>query len=86
MWVQSLGGGFSLEKEMAIHCSNLAWRIPWTEEPDWLQSIGLPPPPGRPPLRGQGIPGSRAVSPLPRRELSGALAHSTAGLGRRGRS
>lgn len=45
-----------------------------------------PPPPGRPPLRGQGIPGSRAVSPLPRRELSGAPAHSTAGLGRRGRS
>ena len=31
MWVQSLGGGFSLEKEMAIHCSNLAWRIPWKE-------------------------------------------------------
>ena len=45
-----------------------------------------PTPQGRPPLRGQGIPGSRAVSPLPRRELSGALAHSTAGLERRGRS
>ena len=26
---------------MAIHFSILAWRIPWTEEPDWLQSMGL---------------------------------------------
>ena len=30
-----------LEKEMAIHSSILAWRIPWTEEPDGLQSMGL---------------------------------------------
>ena len=30
-----------LEKEMAIHSSILAWEIPWTEEPAWLQSIGL---------------------------------------------
>ena len=29
-----------LEKEMAIHSSILAWRIPWTEEPGGLQSIG----------------------------------------------
>ena len=29
-----------LEKEMAIHSSTLAWKIPWTEEPDRLQSIG----------------------------------------------
>ena len=28
----------SLEEEMAAHCSILAWTIPWTEEPDWLQS------------------------------------------------
>ena len=30
-----------LEKEMATHSSILAWEIPWTEEPDWLQSMGL---------------------------------------------
>ena len=32
-WVQSLGQEDSLEKEMAIHSSILAWRIPWTEDP-----------------------------------------------------
>ena len=31
----------ALEKEMAIHSSTLAWRIPWTEEPGGLQSTGL---------------------------------------------
>ena len=30
----------ALEKEMAIHSSTLAWKIPWTEEPDRLQSMG----------------------------------------------
>ena len=30
-----------LEKEMAIHSSALAWKIPWTEVPDKLQSMGL---------------------------------------------
>ena len=30
-----------LAKEMATHCRILAWRIPWTEEPDKLQSMGL---------------------------------------------
>ena len=30
----------SLEKEMATHSSSLAWRIPWTEEPDGIQSVG----------------------------------------------
>ena len=29
-----------LEKAMATHSSTLAWRIPWTEEPDWLLSMG----------------------------------------------
>ena len=38
--VQSLGWEDPLEKEMAPHSSTLAWRIPWTEEPDRLQSIG----------------------------------------------
>ena len=39
--VQSLGGEDPLEKEMAIHSSILAWRIPWTEEPGGLQSKEL---------------------------------------------
>ena len=39
-WVQSLGRGDPLEKEMATHSSILAWRIPWTEEPGRLQSTG----------------------------------------------
>ena len=34
------GSGKSPEKEMAIHSSTLAWKIPWTEEPDRLQSMG----------------------------------------------
>ena len=34
------GLGRSLEKEMATHSSILAWRIPWTEEPGGLQSLG----------------------------------------------
>ena len=38
--VQSLGGEDLLEKEMATHFSILAWRIPWTEEPGGLQSVG----------------------------------------------
>ena len=33
IWVQSLGQGDPLEKEMATHSNILAWRIPWTEEP-----------------------------------------------------
>ena len=39
-WVQSLGREDPLEKEMAIHSSILAWRIPRTEEPGGLQSTG----------------------------------------------
>ena len=39
-WVQSLGWEDPLEKEMATHSSILAWRIPWTEEPVGLQSMG----------------------------------------------
>ena len=38
--VQSLGVEGPLEKEMAIHSNILAWEIPWTEEPDELQSMG----------------------------------------------
>ena len=38
--VQSLGQEDLLEKEMAIHFSILAWRIPWTEEPGGLQYMG----------------------------------------------
>ena len=38
--VQSLGWEDILEKEMATHSSILAWKIPWMEEPDRLQSTG----------------------------------------------
>ena len=40
-WVRSLGQEDPLEKGMVTHCSILAWRIPWTEEPGGLQSTGL---------------------------------------------
>ena len=40
-WVRFLGWEDPLEKEMATHSSILAWRIPWTEEPGGLQSMGL---------------------------------------------
>ena len=38
-WVRSLGWEDPLEKEMATHSSTLAWKIPWVEEPDKLQSM-----------------------------------------------
>jgi len=43
MWeirIQPLGQEDLLEKGMATHCSILAWKIPWTEEPGGLQSMG----------------------------------------------
>ena len=40
MRVQSLGWEDPLEKGRATHSSILAWRIPWTEEPSGLQSMG----------------------------------------------
>ena len=40
-WVRFLGWEDPLEKEMAIHCSTLAWKIAWMEEPDRLQSMRL---------------------------------------------
>ena len=40
-WVQSLGWEDPLEEGMATHSSILAWRLPWTEEPDGLPSMGL---------------------------------------------
>ena len=39
-WVRSLGWEDPLEEGMATHSSTLAWRIPWTEEPGGLQSMG----------------------------------------------
>ena len=39
-WVQSLGQEVPLEKETATHSIILAWKIPWTEEPSRLQSMG----------------------------------------------
>ena len=41
IWVQSLHWEDPLEKEMTIHSSNLAGKIPWTEEPGGLYSMGL---------------------------------------------
>ena len=41
MWIRSLGQEDPLEKGMAVHSSTLPWRIPWTEEPGGLQSMGL---------------------------------------------
>ena len=40
-WVRSLNWENPLEKGMTTHSSILAWRIPWTEEPGRLQSMGL---------------------------------------------
>ena len=40
-WVQSLGREDPLEKETVIHSITIAWKIPWTEEPGRLQSMGL---------------------------------------------
>ena len=40
-WVQSLGWEDPLEEGMATHSNILAWRIPWTEQPGGLQSMGL---------------------------------------------
>ena len=40
-WVRSLVPEDGLEKRMATHSSILAWRIPWTEEPGRLQSMGV---------------------------------------------
>ena len=39
-WVRTLGQEDPMEKEMATHSNLLAWRIPWTEEPGGLQSMG----------------------------------------------
>ena len=39
-WVRSLGQEDPLEKEVATHSSTLAWKIPWTQEPGRLQSMG----------------------------------------------
>ena len=41
MWIQPLGWGDPLEEGMATHSSIFAWRIPWTEEPGGLRSMGL---------------------------------------------
>ena len=41
-WVRSLNQEDSLEEGMATHSSMLAWRIPWTEEPRGLYSMGSP--------------------------------------------
>ena len=52
-WVRSLGQEDPLAKEMAIHSSTLAWKVPWTEEPGRIQSMGL-----------QRVGHDRATSPM----------------------
>ena len=39
-WLQSLGLEDPLEKEVATYSSTIAWKMPWTEEPDRLQPMG----------------------------------------------
>ena len=39
-WIQSLDREDPLEKEMATHSSILGWKIPWTEKPGGIQSMG----------------------------------------------
>ena len=41
IWVQSLGQEDPLEREVATHSSVLVWKIPWTEEPGGLPTMGL---------------------------------------------
>ena len=41
IWVGFLDWEYPLEKGMAVHSNIFAWRIPWTEEPGGLQSMGL---------------------------------------------
>ena len=41
MWIQPLGEEDPLEEEMTTHSSTLAWRIPWSEEPGELHSMGV---------------------------------------------
>ena len=41
MWVQTLDWEDALEKEMATHSNIISWEIPWTEEPDGIQAMGL---------------------------------------------
>ena len=40
-WVRSLTWEDPLEKETATHSRILAWEVPWTEKPGWLQYMGL---------------------------------------------
>ena len=40
-WARSLGWEDPLEREMATYSSTLAWKVPWTEEPGSLPSVGL---------------------------------------------
>ena len=40
IWIRSLGWEYPLKEDMAMHSSIVAWRIPRTEEPDWLQPVG----------------------------------------------
>ena len=68
MRVRSLGGEDPLEKGTATHSSILSWRIPWTEEPEGLQSMGsqswTPLKPLSSGSRGSGAPQHVGSSPI----------------------
>ena len=68
-WVRFLGREDALEQEMATHSSILAWRIPWTEKPGRLQSVGLQEPDTTEQLSTWHTltPEQLAVPPLPAR-------------------
>ena len=61
--VRSLGGEDPLEKEMATHSNILAWKIPWTEDPGWLQTMGY------------NIPGSYAILLFTASDLASVTSH-----------
>ena len=84
--IQSLGWADPLEEEMATHSGILAWKIPWTEKPGRLQSMGFPrqeyqsglpfPPPGD--LPDPGIEPASGTSELMSQALTKMVNHSRA--------
>ena len=61
-WVRFLGQEYLLEKEMTSHSSIFAWKIPWTEEPDGLQSMELQRVGHDLPTKPQDIKGKKILS------------------------
>ena len=66
-WVQFLGREDPLEKEMATHSSTLAWKIPWTEEPGRLQSMGSQRVGEITKDKLEGVSGDKRTPPVPKK-------------------